>query len=321
MTVLTPVAVPIAVPTPVPPSGQKTIPQYFVKKGALIGPKEGEPTSPGEFRWPEEYHFTITDTPPGEFATPEGSSPETVSKCSEDEADTEPTGPREATSDISARINTYKYVRIGDLERLELNERHEKRRELSATACTVWDEGNCDTQGLRAQFRDVALPEEDCMVKYDWRVDLKDSSYRYDRLVEPVGHTGQHEGQTLTMVRMDLRRWSEDQPRANTSGGERADSPVSHNNLWDREEVRSRCDTQGAAGNSGGTTRCDTSSRMYDGGGDLTLVTPPPRTTNKHEQNDERPLRYHKIRVDNVTERSTAARLPSDSVEDLPTTH
>jgi len=116
------------VPTPVKPPKQRTIPQYFVRKGALDSPKEGELTSPGESHWPEEHDFTTTDTPPGEFAMPEVSSPETVGRGSEDEADTGPTWPREATSDILASINTYKFVRIGDLEKLDQNERQSYER-------------------------------------------------------------------------------------------------------------------------------------------------------------------------------------------------
>jgi len=72
MAVPTPVYVPInpplavqpmVVPTPVTPSKQRTIPTYFVKKGALDRPREVEQTPPGEFHWPEEHDFPTTDTP------------------------------------------------------------------------------------------------------------------------------------------------------------------------------------------------------------------------------------------------------------------
>jgi len=170
--VAVPIAPPIAVPTPVTPSQQRTIPQYFAKKGVRDGPREVERTPPEKFHWPKEYDFTITDTPPSEFATPGENSPETVGKGSVDEADTEPSWPRGATSDMLTRIDTYKFVRVVDLEKLDLNERkrYERRVEQTTMECTVRDEGSSDTQGPSEQPRDVTLPKE---VTFDWRVDLR----------------------------------------------------------------------------------------------------------------------------------------------------
>jgi len=184
---------PRAVPTPASPSNQRTILLYLIKKSDIDNPKEVESTSPGEFRWPEEPDKPTTGTPPCEFAMPGGQSPVAAEGSSADEVDTEPTWPREATSDILARMNTYKFVRIVNLEKLNLNERQGYERSIEKTniACTVLSEGSSDTQELTEQPRDDTRRQEDT-ARFDWRVDLKDSSYRYDSLVETVGHTGQH---------------------------------------------------------------------------------------------------------------------------------
>jgi len=182
MLVPTTVYVPIAVPAPVTPSKQKTIPHYFVNKGALGGPRKVEQTPPGEFHWPEEYDFTTTDTSPrdSEFATPGTQSPETVGEGSADEADTKPTWPRRATSDILAEINTYRFARVGDLEK---RQRYEMSVEQTTMACTVRNEGSSDTQAISEQPREVPRPQEGT-AEFDWRVDLRDHSVRYDSLVE-----------------------------------------------------------------------------------------------------------------------------------------
>jgi len=156
--VAVPIAQPIAAPTPVVPPNQRTILQYLVPRGPLDNLKEVTRTSPGEFCWPEEFDMTTTDTPPSEFATPGEQSPETVGEGSADEADTEPTWPRGATSDILSRMNTYKFIRIADLEKLDRNER--RRYEQTTTACAVRNEGGSDTQGLSEQSWDVTLPKE-----------------------------------------------------------------------------------------------------------------------------------------------------------------
>jgi len=178
----------MAVPAPVTPSKQKTIPQYFVKKDARGGPREVKQTPPREFHWPEEHDFTTTDTPPSEFETPGDQRPETVGEGSADKADTEPTWPRGATSDILAKINTYRFVRVGDPEE---RQPHEMSTEQKTMACTVRNEGKSDNQGISEQPRDVPRSQEGT-AEFDWRVDLRDHSFRYDSLVEHGGHTGQH---------------------------------------------------------------------------------------------------------------------------------
>jgi len=234
--------------------------------------------------------------------------------------DTEPSWPTGATSDIPTRINTYKLVRVVDLEKLELTERHryEKSVEQTAMECAVQSEGSSDTQGIGGQTRDDPRPRQGT-AEIDWRVELRDHSLRFDSL----GELGQREGGRA--VTLNLRGWPDDdrtapdpRQRECIPWRERIDSPFSHHNLWDRKKP---CDPQGGASDSGGTPRGDTLSRVYDGGGDRTLVTPPTWTTNRtYNTSEERPLRYYVIQVDKL-KLCTAATLSSDSVEDLPTTH
>jgi len=79
---------PRAVPTAATPPNQRTILQYLVKRSDIGTRKDVEPTSPGEFRWPEKPDTPTTGTPPSEFATPGEQSPETVEGGSAYEADT-----------------------------------------------------------------------------------------------------------------------------------------------------------------------------------------------------------------------------------------
>jgi len=106
--------------------------------------------------------------------------------------------------------------------------------------CTVRNEGSSDTQGLSEQPQDATLPKE---ATFDWRVDLKDHGLRYDSLVEPTGHTGQRGGDQAVI--RDLRSWPDDdrtapdqRQRESTPWRGRYDGPVSHQNLWDREEIQ-----------------------------------------------------------------------------------
>jgi len=108
-----------------------------VEKSDIGTCREAQPTSPGESRRPDGSDTPPTGTPPSEFATPRGQSPERVdwganlterqgNGESTDEADTLPPWSKEMTSDILSKINTYKYVRLVELmgqERADLPER------------------------------------------------------------------------------------------------------------------------------------------------------------------------------------------------------
>jgi len=119
------------------------------------------------------------------------------------------------------------------------------------TSSTGPREAKSDTQGPNEQLRDVTLLQGDNTAMFDWRVDLQDNNYKYDRLVEPVGHTEQRGGRrtphsttatlNLQPIRL-LRCWSDDgidrpsqTPRESTPWRGKTDSPVSHHNLWNRE--------------------------------------------------------------------------------------
>jgi len=80
-----------------------------------------------------------------------------------------------------------------------------------------------------------------------------------------------------------------------------ADSPVSHTNLWE-------WDTLAVTPSTG-----DTSSSVYDGGGERIPETPP-------DVNDEKPKNYYMIHVDKL-KLCTAATQSQDSVATQPTTH
>jgi len=133
-----------------------------------------------------------------------------------------------------------------------------------------------DTRGPNEQPSDVTLLQGDNTARFDWRVDLKDNNYKYDRLVEPMGHTQERGGGrtshkttatlNLQLIRL-LRCWSDDTidrpshtPRESTPWRGQTDSPVLHHNLWDKEGVRPQCDTP---------------VTVYDGGGSSIPKTPP----------------------------------------------
>jgi len=264
MAVPAPVCVPISKPSatppraasrPVTPSKQRTIPQYFVKKGPLGGPREREQTPPGIFHWPEEHDFTSTDTPPNEAATPRAQSPETVGEGSVDNEDTEPTWPLGATTDILAKINMYRLAGVGDLER---RQQYTMNAEQTTRECAARNEGCPDNREASGQARDDPRPREGT-AEFDWRVELRDHSLRYDSLTGPA---------TLKQ-----RGWPDGdravKQRECTPWRGQMDSPISHLNLWDGEMTG---DPHGGAYDSGGTPRGDKASSMYDGGGDSTPV-------------------------------------------------
>jgi len=150
-----------AVPTPEAPSNQRTTIQYLVKRSDIGTYREAQPTSPGESRQSDG-----SDTPPSEFATPGRQSPETV--------------------DWGA-----------DLTECQVNG---ESTDEAGTLPTWPRKVTSDTHGPNEQPSDLTLFQGDNTVRFNWRVDLKDNNYKYDRLVEPVGHTEQR-GQRHTSLR------------------------------------------------------------------------------------------------------------------------
>jgi len=94
-------------------------------------------------------------------------------------------------SDILSRINIYKYVRLVELEEHERADLTERQGNGGSTdepdpSSAGPREAKSNSQGPNEQPRDVTVLQRNNAAKFDWRVDLKDNHYRYDRLVEPV---------------------------------------------------------------------------------------------------------------------------------------
>jgi len=169
---------PRVVPTPGAATKHGTIIKYLVHqypraadidKGAPREPRQ-QPTPPGEVLGPEG-----PGTPPREVATPRGNSPEMVDwraalhGCQIDwgsasETEESPTRPMEDEQPSSSLVT----------------EDADRYRESRAQPTPL--ESTPDATGLDAQPRDAPTPQGDYSAKFDWRVDLKDSTYKYDRL-------------------------------------------------------------------------------------------------------------------------------------------
>jgi len=149
-----------------------------------------------------------------------------------------------------------------------------------------------DATGPDAQPRDVPTPQGDYPAKFDWRVDLKDNTYKYDRLVEPAGSAERARRRntpfrtTATLNLQPIRiltRWPDESLgsgggfdkgsqafREDTRFRGQADSPIPYNNTWERAVAQ---------------PTCDTSSGVYNGGGERVPETPPEvhrETAKKH---------------------------------------
>jgi len=88
------------------------------------------------------------------------------------------------------------------------------------------------TLGPDEQPSDFTLLQGDHTARFDWRVDLRDNTYKYDRLMEPVGPAEQSVGSdtavrtnaTLNLQPIRLTRcWSDD-----TLGSRRGHDRQSH---------------------------------------------------------------------------------------------
>jgi len=244
---------PRAVPTPVTVTEQGTILRYLVSKSETQTYRKSgaQPTSPGESRRSDE-----PDTPPSDVITPRGNSPEMVdweadlNGCQVDwggagEADASLTRPTETKQPDAPSAPD-------NADRLRESGAQPTPREATP-----------DDGGPNAQPSDAPMLQGDNTLRFDWRVDLRDNTYKYDRLLEPVGPAEQRLGRdtpfrtpatlNLQPIRL-LRRWSDETlgsrgghdkesqaPRERTPGRGQTDSPVSHRNSWNRVEVRPQC--------------------------------------------------------------------------------
>jgi len=239
---------PRVVSTPVPVIKQRTIIKYLVslKKGEDGTITRGthresgaQPTSLGETLGADG-----PDTPPREVSTPRGHSPERVDcggagetyrSSTRPTGNEQPSGPSD-TEGTSDDINIY--------------------RESGAQPTPL--EETLGATGPNTQPRDVLTPQGHGPERFVWRVDLRDNTYKYERLMEPEGPAEHTRGknpdtpfrtpitQDLKHIRLMTRwsdellggRWGLDQGssalREDTRWRGQDDSPVSHNNVWDR---------------------------------------------------------------------------------------
>jgi len=210
-----------------------------------------------------------------------------------------------------------------------------------------------------AQPRDASTFQREHPERFDWQVDLRDNTYKYERLVEPVGsaeqagrrHTPFRTTATLNLQSIGLlTRWSDESrgsgggfykgslaPREDTRFRRQADSPIPHNNIWERAAAQYTCDTPSGVYDGGGKRVLetppeahyvvqhisakkhhvvqhiqDTSSGIYDGGGERVPETPP-------EVNRAELEKRYVIHVDNL-KLCTAATQSQDSVATQPST-
>jgi len=265
--VVSPLPHPRAVPTPITIAKQGTIIRYLVRKSDSTYRESGAQPTPQSTPPRVALGPVGSETPPSEVATPRGQSPEMVdwrgaldgcqvdwgAASETDESSTRPTE-NEQTSDTSVTDDADRY--------------RESRAQPTPLGETP------DANGPDAQLRGASPPHGDQPERFDWRVDLRDSTYKYDRLVEPVGPAEQRVGRdtpfittatlNLQPIRL-LRCWSDETlgsrgghdkesqaPRESTPWRGQTDSPVSHHNSWDRAEVRPQCDTPVSVYDGGG---------------------------------------------------------------------
>jgi len=216
----------------------------------------------------EEAHgATGPGTRPRDVSTPSGHSPEGVDWGGAGEtyqSSTRPTGNKQLSEPSDTEDTS--------------DDNHTNRK---SGAQPMPPKGTLGANGPDAQASDVSAPQGDDPERFDWQVDLRDNTYKYERLVEPVGSAEQAGGRnspfrttaTLNLQPMRLLTcWSDEligsggafdrgRPaiREDTQYLGPADSPVSHNNLWDWAVTP-------PTGN--------TASSVYDGGRERLPETP-----------------------------------------------
>jgi len=80
---------------------------------------------------------------------------------------------QEAAAFVST-LNVYQHVRLADIERADITEQ----------------QGNNNTGDTRPTWPIESTPDHRPDNQYHWQADLTDSTYRYDKLVEPPGLAG-----------------------------------------------------------------------------------------------------------------------------------
>jgi len=327
---------PRVVPTPVTVTRQGTIIIYLVRKS-----ENGTYREPRAQQTPprEALGSDGPDTPPRNVPTPGGHSPEKVDWGGTGELYRSPTRP------------TMNDKPSGPSDTEDTSDDDNINRESGAQPTPP--DGTFSATGPDTPPADVLTLQGPVPERFDWPVDLRDNTYNYERLVE-TGGSAEHAGGRDTPFRTEpaalpplppiSSRWSDeliggrgalDRGRPATMEDTLylgpADSPVSHNNVWDQAVTQPKGDTASSVYDGGGERVPDTpqdgngkrscvpqpkgntSSSVYDGGGERIPETLP-------DVNNEKPKKYYMIHVDKL-KLFTAATQSPNSVAILPTTH
>jgi len=237
-----------------------------------------------------------------------------------------------------SRINTYHHVRLVEIERADLTEQQGNggARGKADTMPTWPLESTPDDHRPNKQPGDTLKGAEG---RYNWRADLANNTYRYDKLVEPRGLEGREKPTTITGNLQPIRALTHWINEIHGRGGDAArgrplaDSPISNHNSWERVPTHPTYDTPLGVYDGGGAyvpetpmetseerpgvaqPKFDTQTGVFDGGCDHARETPP-------AAGDNRPIRAYIIRVDKMKTinsglKDTRDRLKSDKKDKL----
>jgi len=157
----------------------------------------------------------------------------------------------------------YQLVRLADIERTDITEQQGNMNMNTVDTKPAWPVES--TPNDRRPDQQSGPDQQINSDQYNWRVDLTDNTYRYDKRVElpalaeretPASATG-----NLQPIRA-LTHWMDEihgKGGEATRGRQLADSPISHYNSWERVPTHPTYDTP---------------SGVYDGGGASAPETP-----------------------------------------------
>jgi len=199
-----------------------------------------------------------------------------------------------------SKINMYQHVRLAELERADTIERQGKGG--GVVTSPTWPMESTIDMDTDEEPSDV--PQRDNTAGYNWRADLTDNTYRFDKLVQHSGPDGDKQVTTTGKLQpiQTLTHWiNEIHGRGGdiVPGRRLADSPISHHNTWERVASHSTYDTPSGVYHGGGACVFETptaksngrhsaagptgdpQSGVFDSGGDHILVTPPAASDNR----------------------------------------
>jgi len=200
----------------------------------------------------------VYNTPPSGGATPRVQSPAREDRAggslsgpldrgSTDKGETPYTPPSSAPwpqqVDTAAtdvlKINTYHFVRLIDFVRADTTERQGTGGGTDmADMPPTWPMEATTDMDTDEEPSDV--PQRDDTAGYNWRADLTDNTYKYDKLVEQSGPDRSDASVTAAIKRQPMRTLTHWIDEIHSRGGEAArgrhlaDSTISHHNSWER---------------------------------------------------------------------------------------